>query len=81
MIRLLIILCLITPTIFAGDKIIDSVGYRLYHNMDNEHDGSKYRAYVTKNINNNKFKFAYERTRNGQGFETGTWFIDHEIKF
>jgi len=34
MIRLLIILCLITPTIFAGDKIIDSAGYRLYHNME-----------------------------------------------
>jgi len=53
----------------------------LYHDMDNERNGSKYRAYVTKNIFNNKFKFAYERHRTGQGVEAGTWFIDHEIKF
>lgn len=59
----------------------DEIGYRYYHDMDNEHDGSKYRAYITKKFYKNKLKFAYERKRTGRGIEAGTWFIDHSIKF
>ena len=81
MIRLLLLMFLITPTIFAGDKIIDSLGYRYYHDLDNEHDGSKFRAYATKKFYKSKLKFAYERKRTGRGVEAGTWFIDHEHKF
>jgi hypothetical protein len=59
----------------------DSLGYRYYHDLDNEHDGSKFRAYATKKFYKSKFKFAYERKRTGRGVEAGTWFIDHEYKF
>ena len=62
-------------------KIIDSLGYRYYHDMDNEHDGSKLRMYVGKKFYNQKLKLAYERKRTGSGIEAGTWFINHEIKF
>ena len=31
----------------ANDKIIDTLGYRYYHDMDNE-EGSKLRMYVGK---------------------------------
>ena len=67
---------------FAEDfKIIDSIGYRYYHDMDNEREGSKLRMYVGKKFYNSKVKFAYERKRTGRGIEAGTWFINHEIKF
>ena len=33
----------------ANDKIIDTLGYRYYHDMDNEREGSKLRMYVGKN--------------------------------
>ena len=65
----------------ANDKIIDTLGYRYYHDMDNEREGSKYRAYLAKKFYKHKFKFAYERKRTGRGIEAGTWFIDHSIKF
>ena len=65
----------------SGD-IIDSAGYRLYHDMDNEHDGAKLRLYVGKQtIHFGKFKFAYERKRSGSGIEAGTMFIDQSFKF
>ena len=62
-------------------KVTDSLGYRYYHDMDNEHDGSKLRMYVGKKFYNQKLKLAYERKRTGRGIEAGTWFIDHSIKF
>ena len=49
--------------------------------MDNEHNGSKFRAYATKDFYKSKLKIAYERKRVGRGIEAGTWFIDHSIKF
>ena len=33
----------------SNDKIIDTLGYRYYHDMDNEREGSKLRMYVGKN--------------------------------
>jgi len=79
---LLIIAMLLTSACaLAGDKIIDSVGYRYYHDLDNEHSGSKFRAYATKEFYKSKLQFAYERKRIGRGIEAGTWFIDHSIKF
>jgi len=71
---------LITVSTTAGG-LIDTAGYRYYHDMDNEHDGSKLRMYVGKKFYNQKLKFAYERKRTGTGIEAGTWFINHEIKF
>ena len=65
----------------ANDKIIDTLGYRYYHDMDNEREGSKLRMYVGKKFYNSKVKLAYERKRTGRGIEAGTWFINHEIKF
>jgi|TARA_Y100000994_G_C15495869_1_gene361371 hypothetical protein len=65
----------------ANDKIIDTLGYRYYHDMDNEREGSKLRMYVGKKFYNSKVKLAYERKRTGRGVEAGTWFINHEIKF
>mgnify|MGYP003112592420 CR=1 FL=1 len=79
--KLLILLFFFTAFAYSGDNIFDSVGYRYYHDLDNEHDGSKFRAYVTKKFYKSKFKFAYERKRTGMGTESGTWFIDHEHKF
>jgi len=79
--KLLVLLFFFTATVYSGDNIFDSVGYRYYHDLDNEHDGSKFRAYATKKIFGNKFKFAYERKRTGMGTEAGTFFIDHEYKF
>ena len=64
----------------SGDYI-DSLGYRLYHDMDNEHDGSKLRMYVGKDFYHSKLKIAFERGRQGQGLEAGTFSIDHAIKF
>ena len=61
--------------------IADEIGYRYYHDMDNEREGSKLRMYVGKKFYNSKVKFAYERKRTGRGIEAGTWFINHEIKF
>ena len=83
---LLSLTLLMLPNIFfnnlyAGDNIFDSIGYRYYHDMDNEHSGSKFRAYATKEFFKSKLKFAYERKRTGRGVEAGTWFIDHSIKF
>jgi hypothetical protein len=67
---------------FTNVYAIDSLGYRYYHDLDNEHDGSKFRSYATKKLSNNdKLKIAYERKRMGQGFEAGTFFIDYEWKF
>ena len=79
---LIIAIVLLTSSCaFASDKIIDSLGYRYYHDMDNEREGSKLRMYVGKKFYNSKVKFAYERKRTGRGVEAGTWFINHEIKF
>ena len=75
------IVLLTSSCAFASDKIIDSLGYRYYHDMDNEREGSKLRMYVGKKFYNSKVKFAYERKRTGRGIEAGTWFINHEIKF
>ena len=77
---LILILSLMVVQLKA-DAWFDSVGYRYYHDLDNEHDGSKFRAYATKKFYQSKFKFAYERKRTGRGVEAGTWFIDHEYKF
>ena len=66
----------------ANDKIIDTLGYRLYHDMDNERDGAKLRLYVGKQtLHFGKFKIAYERKRSGSGLEAGTMFIDQSFKF
>ena len=79
---LIIAIVLLTSSCaFASDKIIDLLGYRYYHDMDNEREGSKLRMYVGKKFYNSKVKFAYERKRTGRGVEAGTWFINHEIKF
>ena len=79
---LIIAIVLLTSSCaFASDKIIDSLGYRYYHDIDNEREGSKLRMYVGKKFYNSKVKFAYERKRTGRGIEAGTWFINHEIKF
>ena len=79
---LIIAIVLLTSSCaFASDKIIDSLGYRNYHDMDNEREGSKLRMYVGKKFYNSKVKLAYERKRTGRGVEAGTWFINHEIKF
>ena len=79
---LIIAIVLLTSSCaFASDKIIDSLGYRYYHDIDNEREGSKLRMYVGKKFYNSKVKFAYERKRTGRGVEAGTWFINHEIKF
>ena len=77
---LILIVSLITLQLKA-DPWFDSIGYRYYHDLDNEHDGSKFRAYATKKFYQSKLKFAYERKRTGRGVEAGTWFIDHEYKF
>ena len=66
---------------FTNVHAFDSLGYRYYHDLDNEHDGSKFRAYATQKFYKSKLKFAYERKRTGTGIEAGTWFIDHEYKF
>ena len=79
---LIIAIVLLTSSCaFASDKIIDSLGYRYYHDMDNEREGSKLRMYVGKKFYNSKLKFAYERKRTGSGLEAGTWFINQEFKF
>ena len=78
---LIIALLLTSACVSAGNNIIDSVGYRYYHDMDNEQNGSKFRAYATKEFYKSRLKFAYERKRTGRGVEAGTWFIDHAIKF
>jgi len=78
---LILMVSLIAVQLKAGG-LFDSVGYRYYHDLDNEHDGSKFRSYATKNLSNNdKLKIAYERKRLGQGLEAGTFFIDYEWKF
>ena len=77
---LVLIISFITLQLKA-DAWFDSVGYRYYHDLGNEHDGSKFRAYATKKFYKSKFKFAYERKRTGRGVEAGTWFVDHEYKF
>ncbi len=78
---LILMVSLIAVQLKAGG-LFDSVGYRYYHDLDNEHDGSKFRSYATKNLSNNdKLKIAYERKRIGQGLEAGTFFIDYEWKF
>ena len=65
-----------------ADSWFDSVGYRYYHDLDNERNGSKFRSYATKKLSNNdKLKIAYERQRPGSGIESGVFFIDYEWKF
>ena len=60
---LVLIISFITLQLKA-DAWFDSVGYRYYHDLDNEHDGSKFRSYATKNLSKkDKLKIAYERTR------------------
>ncbi len=53
--RSLLIICdlLLTFNLSSGG-IIDTAGYRYYHDMDNEHDGSKLRMYVGKKFYNSK---------------------------
>ena len=78
---LVLIISFITLQLKA-DAWFDSVGYRYYHDLDNERNGSKFRSYATKNLSNNyKLKIAYERQRPGSGFESGVFFIDYEWKF
>ena len=73
------ILFLLTTYVVSDDKL--SLGYRYYHDMDNEREGSKLRMYVGKKVFNSKLKFAYERKRSGSGLEAGTMFIDQSFKF
>ena len=61
--------------------IADEIGYRYYHDMDNEREGSKLRMYYGKKFFSSKVKLAYERKRTGAGVESGTWFIDQSFKF
>ena len=77
---LTIFILLLTFNLSSGD-IIDSLGYRYYHDMDNEREGSKLRMYVGKKFYNSKVKFSYERNRTGRGIEAGTMFIDQSFKF
>ena len=78
---LVLIISFITLQLKA-DAWFDSVGYRYYHDLDNERNGSKFRSYATKNLSNNdKLKIAYERQRPGSGTESGVFFIDYEWKF
>ena len=78
---LILILSLVVVQLKANPWF-DSVGYRYYHDMDNERDGSNFRSYATKKLSNSdKLKIAYERKRSGRGDEGGTWFIDYEWKF
>tara|TARA_Y100001937_G_scaffold93017_1_gene125975 strand:- start:801 stop:1049 length:249 start_codon:yes stop_codon:yes gene_type:complete len=81
--RIILILILSLVVIqLKADAWFDSVGYRYYHDIDNEHDGSKFRSYATKNLSNkDRLKIAYERKRVGQGFKAGVFFIDYEWKF
>jgi len=80
-ILLILLVSLLTIQIKA-DAWFDSVGYRYYHDLDNERNGSKFRSYATKNLSNNdKLKIAYERQRPGSGMESGVFFIDYEWKF
>ena len=81
--RIILILILSLMVVqLKADALFDSIGYRYYHDLDNEHDGSKFRSYATKKLSNSdKLKIAYERKRMGQGFEAGTFFIDYEWKF
>ena len=51
-ITLVLILSFITLKLKA-DAWSDSVGYRYYHDLDNERNGSKFRSYATKNLSNN----------------------------
>ena len=78
---LVLIISFITLQLKA-DAWFNSVGYRYYHDLDNERNGSKFRSYATKNLSNNdKLKIAYERQRPGSGMESGVFFIDYEWKF
>jgi len=78
---LVLIISLIVVQLKA-DAWFDSVGYRYYHDLDNERKGSKFRSYATKKLSNDdKLKIAYERQRPGSGFESGVFFIDYEWKF
>ena len=78
---LVLIISFITLQLKA-DAWFDSVGYRYYHDLDNERNGSKFRSYATKKLSNNdKLKIAYERQRPGSGIESGVFFIDYEWKF
>ena len=44
---LLSLTLLMLPFMFSSNLYaIDSIGYRYYHDMDNEREGSKYRAYL-----------------------------------
>tara|TARA_E500000318_G_scaffold79545_1_gene74558 strand:- start:185 stop:433 length:249 start_codon:yes stop_codon:yes gene_type:complete len=80
-ILLILLVSLLTIQIKA-DSWFDSMGYRYYHDMDNERYGSKFRSYATKKLSNSdRLKVAYERRRGGRGYESGTWFIDYEWKF
>ena len=72
-ILLILLVSLLTIQIKA-DAWFDSVGYRYYHDMDNERHGSKFRSYATKKLSNSdRLKVAYERKRSGRGYESGTY--------
>ena len=81
--KIILVLIIIFITLqLKADAWFDSVGYRYYHDLDNERNGSKFRSYATKNLSNNdKLKIAYERQRPGSGMESGVFFIDYEWKF
>ena len=53
----------------------------MYHDMDNEHNGAKLRMYIGKDLYHSKLKIAFERGRQGQGIEAGTFFLDQSFKF
>ena len=75
--KLLLSLVILSST----SLIADEIGYRYYHDMDNEREGSKIRMYYGKQFFSSKVKLAYERKRTGTGVESGTWFIDQSFKF
>ena len=79
---ILIMICVMCKSLYADFKLFDSIGYRYYHDLDNEREGSKFRTYASKKVfKNDKLKMAYERKRTGRGFEAGTFFVDYEFKF
>ena len=55
--KLLVLLTLLwlQNIFFTNVYAFDSLGYRYYHDLDNEHDGSKFRAYATKKLYKSKF--------------------------
>ena len=45
---ILIMICIMCKGLYADFKLFDSIGYRYYHDLDNEREGSKFRTYASK---------------------------------